>query len=64
MSSDAIAGFAIFGGIWFIGVLVYIYSWIKTRTWPFELSEDELLERAFGDKEKDGLNSNDNNPSV
>jgi len=53
MSSNAIAAISIFGGIWLIGVIAYIYSWIKTRTKPFELSDDELFKRAFGDKEKD-----------
>ncbi len=53
MSSNAIAGLAIFGGIWVIGLMFYIYSWIKTRTKPFELSDDELIKRVFDDKEKD-----------
>ena len=53
MSSNAIAAISIFGGVWLIGVIFYIYSWIKTHTKPFELPDDELFERAFGDKEKD-----------
>lgn len=54
MSSNAIAAISIFGGIWLIGLMFYIYSWVRTRTKPFELSDDELVRRVFGDKEKDG----------
>lgn len=64
MSADVIAALATFGGIWLCGVGFYIYGWVKTRTKPFELSDDELVKRVFGDKEKDELNGNDNNPSV
>ncbi len=53
MSANGIAFLATFGGIWLIGAICYVYSWIKTRTKPFELPDDELFERAFGDKEKD-----------
>lgn len=52
MSADAIAALATFGGIWLCGVGVYIYSWVKTRTKPFELSDAELIARVFGGKKK------------
>ena len=48
MSTNWIAMIVTFDSIWLVGLMFYVYSWIKTRTWPFELSDDELVKRVFG----------------
>ena len=53
MDAASIIGLSIIGGLWFIGVLCYVYAWIKTRTFPFQLRDDELFSKAFNVKEDD-----------
>ena len=51
MEVEHIVALSILGPLWLGGVVVYIYSWIKTKTWPFQLSDDELFRRVFGYQE-------------
>ncbi len=46
-------GIGILAGLWLFGIGSYIFAWIKTKTLPFELSDDELFSKAFG-KDKTG----------
>lgn len=31
-----------------LGLCLYLYMWVKTKTWPFEISDEELFAKAFG----------------
>ena len=48
MKVETIVAISILGGLWFLGVCIYVCAWIKTKTWPFQLSDDELFSKAFG----------------
>ena len=52
MEFHKILGISIIGGLWFLGVCSYIYACIKTRTWPFEVPDCELFDRAFKTKDE------------
>ena len=47
MELHKIIGISIIGGLWLFGVIAYIWALIRTRTWPCQLSDAELFERAF-----------------
>lgn len=51
MSEGHLLALLILGGLWVSGVLAYLFAWVKTRTWPGQLEDDELFKRAFGDGE-------------
>lgn len=39
-------------GIWIPPLLFFVLAWIKTKTLPFQLPDDELFARAFGKEVK------------
>lgn len=47
MEVEHILALSILGSLWLSGVIGYIYSWVKTKTWPFQLSDDELFRKAL-----------------
>lgn len=47
MEAEHIVALSILGSLWLGGVIGYIYSWIKTKTYPFQLSNDELFRKVF-----------------
>lgn len=55
----------VIGGVWLLGVFLWVYAMIKTHTKPFELRDDELIKRAFfEDGRDDETKGNDNNPGL
>lgn len=47
MEAEHIVALCTLGSLWLGGVIGYIYCWIKTRTWPGQLSDDELIRKAL-----------------
>jgi len=64
MDISLIVVLSILGGLWCMGIMIYVVAWIKTRTKPGELPRDKLFEKAFGVKNNDKSSSNSDNTSL